>query len=158
MPLRTAGRDVKLIAALLTTAENEARALGDAEPGAEHVLLAALLIDDASARDAAGVSADRARQALVAVHAESLAAVGVTAPEFDAPLPPARGVYRSEVSTHEVFQRARELAKHSPSGLRSAHVLLAVAEREHGTAARVLTQLGLERASVIESAHRVLAD
>lgn len=157
MPLRTARADMRLIADLLTTAEAEARALGDPEPAAEHLLLAALLVDDTSARDALGIDAVAVRAAIVVVHADSLTAIGVTAPELDAALPPARGVYRSEVSTQEVFQRARKLARRSPSGLRSAHVLLAVAEREHGTVARVFARLGLQRASVAEAAERALA-
>ncbi len=168
MPLRTARHDIALIAALLTTAENEARALGDPEPGAEHLLVAALLVDDPSARDALevvpssrdapSVDAAAVRAAIDAVHAEALAAVSITVDEQPQPLPPSRGVYRSEVSTQEVFQQARQLARRSPTGLRSAHVLLAVAEREHGTAARVLQRPGLERASVIDAAHRALDD
>lgn len=157
MPLRTARRDLRLISELLTTAEIEARALGDPEPGAEHLLLAAVAGTDASARDSLGVDADAVRAALIAVHAESLASIGVVAPELDTALPPVSGVYRSQVSAQEVFQRARELSRRSPSGLRTAHVLLAVTEREHGTAARVLRRLGLERASVADAAMRVLA-
>ena len=156
MPLRTARHDIALITALLTTAEAEARALGDPAPGAEHLLLASLLVDDASAREASGVSADAVRAAISVVHVESLGAIGVTHAELDDSLPPGRGVYRSDVSAQEVFQEARRLARRSPRGLRSAHVLLAVAEREHGTAARVLTQLGLQRASVVDAARKVL--
>lgn len=156
MPLRTARHDIALIAALLTTAENEARALGDPEPGAEHLLLASVVVDDSSARDALGADGATVREAIVAVHAEGLATVSITVDAQAQPLPPSHGVYRSGVSTQEVFQRARRLARRSPSGLRSAHVLIAVAEREHGTAARVLRQLGRERASVIEAATAAL--
>ncbi len=169
MPLHTALADTRLIAALLTAAEAEARALGDAEPGAEHLLLASLLVDDSSGRDAltraaaasspAGAAADRAaldatavRTAIGAVHAASLTSVGVVAPELDSALPPARGVYRSEVSAQEVFQRARVLARRSPSGLRSAHIVLAAAEREHGTVARVLEHLSVDRAALVSAA------
>ncbi len=152
MPLRTARADVAFIAALLTTAEHEARGLGDPEPGAEHLLLASLLVDDSSAREALGVSADAVREAIRAVHAEALASISVAADDLTSPLPPARGVYRSEASARDVFQRARTLARRSPTGLRSAHVLLATAEREHGTAARVLRQVGVDRAAVIDAA------
>ena len=116
-----------LIAALLTTAETEARALGDSTPGAEHLLLASLLVEDASAREVAGVTADAVRAAISVVHAESLSAIGVTQPELAASLPPARGIHRSEVSA-----------------------------QEDGTATRVLSQLGLERESVVDAARRVL--
>ncbi len=157
MPLRTALQDSRLIAALLTTAEHEARALGDVEPAAEHLLLAAVLVDDPSAREAltllaATLDAGAVRTAIEAVHAASLAAVGVETPELDVAMPTARGVYRSEVSAQEVFQRARVLSRHSRTGLRSAHVLLAAAERERGTVARVLEHLGLEREAVVAAA------
>lgn len=154
MPLRTARHDIALISALLTTAETEARALGDSTPGAEHLLLASLLVDDPSAREALGVDAPTVREAISAHHADALASVAVTSDPLESPLPTARGVYRSEVSAREVFQRSRALARRSPTGLRSAHVLIAVAEREHGTAARVLRHLALDRDAVIESASR----
>lgn len=152
MPLATARHDVRLIAELLTTAESEARALGDPEPGAEHLLIASLLLDDASARTALGVEAPAARDALRAVHADALAAAAVDDLASDASLPRARGLYRSRVSTRDVFRRAKALARRSPSGFRSVHVLIALAEREHGTAARVLTHLGIERGALIVAA------
>lgn len=162
MSLRTAVADTRLIAALLTTAETEARALGDAEPGAEHLLLAALLVDDPSARDvlrqvAETVDAAAVRSAIGAVHAASLATVGVTAPDLDGALPPATGIYRSEVSAQEVFQRARVLSRGSRAGLLSAHVLLAAAEREHGTVARVLDHLGIDRAALVAAARAAVS-
>lgn len=162
MSLRTAVADTRLIAALLTTAETEARALGDGEPGAEHLLLAALLVDDPSARDtvhavAQAVDAAAVRAAIGAVHAASLTAVGVTAPDLDGTLPPATGIYRSEVSAQEVFRRARVLSRGSRRGLLSAHVLLAAAEREHGTVARVLDQLGVERTALVTAARAAVS-
>jgi len=156
MSLRTAAHDTRLIAALLTTAEAEARALGDPEPAAEHLLLAALLVDDPSAREAldtlGAVDAAAVRLAITAVHAASLAAVGVTAPDLDPALPAAGGIYRSEPSAQEVFQRARVLSRGSRSGLRSAHVLAAAVEREHGTVPRVLAHLGLDRGAALRAA------
>ncbi len=152
MPLRTARHDIQLIADLLTRAESEALALGDPEPGAEHLLVAALMLDDDSARTALGVDAPAARDALRTVHATALAAADVIDSSIPSALPPAHGVYRSRVSTQEVFQRAKSLAHRSPTGLRAAHVLIAIAEREHGTAARVLDQLGIDRGALIAAA------
>ncbi|MGZ8476106.1 MAG: Clp protease N-terminal domain-containing protein, partial [Candidatus Limnocylindria bacterium] len=43
---------MRTIKKLLTDAEVEARAMGEAEPGAEHLLLAALDLPDGSARRA----------------------------------------------------------------------------------------------------------
>ena len=99
-----------------------------------------------------GVEAPAARDALRAVHADALAAAAVDDSASDASLPRARGLYRSRASTRDVFRRAKTLARRSPSGLRSAHVLIALAEREHGTAARVLTHLGIERSALIAAA------
>lgn len=162
MSLRTAVADTRLIASLLTTAETEARALGDPEPGAEHLLLAALLVDDPAARDvvrqvAETVDAAALRSAIGAVHAASLAAVGVTAPDLDGALPPAAGLYRSEVSAQEVFQRARVLSRGSRAGLLAAHVLLAAAERDRGTVARVLDHLGIDRAALVAAAQSAVS-
>lgn len=162
MSLRTALSDTRLISALLTTAESEARAIADPEPGAEHLLLAALLVDDPSGRDAlarvaemsssAPVDASAVRRAIGAVHAASLASIGVAAPPPGRALAPAGGVYRSDASAQEVFQRARVLSRGSRTGLRSAHVLGAAAERDHGTVARVLEHLGVDRAALVEAA------
>jgi ATP-dependent Clp protease ATP-binding subunit ClpA len=152
VPLRTARHDIQLIADLLTRAESEALALGDPEPGAEHLLVAALMLDDDSARTALGVDAPAARDALRTVHATALAAADVIDSSTPSTLPPAQGLYRSRVSMQEVFQRAKSLAHRSPTGLRAAHVLIAIAEREHGTAARVLDQLGIDRGALIAAA------
>ncbi|MBX3098795.1 MAG: hypothetical protein KF761_04380 [Salinibacterium sp.] len=155
MPLRTALKDTKLIAALLTTAENEARTTGDAEPGAEHLLIASLVVDDDSARTALGIDAAAARRALADVHREALAALGIESDSTD-PLPAASGLYRAETSLQEALRRTGVIAKHSPTGLRSAHALIAVAEREHGTSARLLMRLGVDREQLIAAATAAL--
>lgn len=143
-------RDIRTINALLTEAERQAHSLGDAAPGAEHLVLAALMLDEGSARELLGVDATRFREALVSMHAAALGAVGVSASEEGPSPAPARpGVYRSEVSAQEVFQRARVLAKQDRrSGLTGAHVVRAAAEREYGTVPRVLAVLGIDRGSL----------
>lgn len=80
----------------------------------------------------------------MATHAAALEAVGVSpAQENLTPASARPGVYRSEVSAQEVFQRAKVLAKQDrPGGLKGSHIVRAAAEREHGTVARVLTRLG----------------
>lgn len=140
-------RDVHTIKTLLTEAERQALSLGDDAPGAEHLVLAALTLEDGSARELLGVDAARFREALVAMHAAALEAVGVPAFEEGLhPAPPRPGVYRSEVSAQEVFQRAKVLAKQDRrGGLKGAHIVRAAAERGHGTVARVLDRLGIDR-------------
>lgn len=147
MPLRTARADIQLITELLNRAEQEALSLGEAAPAAEHLLLAAVSLPDRSAATALGHGADDVRTAIEALHSQSLASVGITPPSrLDAPAT-APLVYDSTPTARDVFQRARLLAKKSPTGLRTAHVLLAVLEQRHGTAARVIDRLGVDRAS-----------
>ena len=140
-------RDMRTIKILLTEAEQQALSLGDTAPGAEHLVLAALLLEEDSARELMGVDATQFRQALVATHAAALETVGVSASEDGLSAAPAKpGVYRGEVSAQEVFQRARVLAKQDRrDGLRGSHIVRAAAEREHGTVARVLDRLGIDR-------------
>src|SRR5918998_924166 len=87
MKLRNPVRDVRTIKLLLEGAESEARAAGEAQPGAEHLLLAAIELPDGTARAAfaaAGADADALRPAIAAVHAGALRAVGVEPPAEDA--------------------------------------------------------------------------
>ena len=126
---------VATIAAPMTSADPEAAALGDQQPGAEHLLLAAAGLDDSTA--AIGVTPTSVRAAIVAVHAR---AFGVELPESTRPL---RGAYRSADSLKEVSQRTRVLSKGEP--LSALHVLRAAAERRHGTVALVIDELGIDR-------------
>lgn len=142
--------DIRTITALLTEAEKQATAMGERTPAAEHLVLAALSLDDPSARDFLGIDADQFRAAIGRVHAKALASVGVD-PALGK-LPPTAvgtGVYRSESSAQEVFQHARILAKGShPRGITPAHIVRAAAEHDRGTVARALTELGINPASL----------
>lgn len=156
MPLRTALSDVRLISDLLTTAEREAHAMGDSEASAEHLLIAAVSLPDTSALLALGHDANAVREALVGVHSESLASVGIAQPhDLDAQAPAPR-LYASSATAQSVFQRARILAKKSPTGLRTAHVLIAAAEQQHGTVARVFAHLGADVDAVVARARQEL--
>ncbi|MGZ8481108.1 MAG: Clp protease N-terminal domain-containing protein [Candidatus Limnocylindria bacterium] len=158
---------MRTIKKLLTDAEVEARAMGEAEPGAEHLLLAALDLPDGSARRAferLSVDPEALRPAIVDQQAEALVALGIDADRArslsaPAPLDPptGRGVYRSGVSAQEAFQAATRLAsRDGPFTLSGAHVVAAVAGMEHGTAARVLGVLGIDRAALAAAAEQEL--
>lgn len=154
--------DVRLISELLTTAEREARATGDEQPGAEHLLLAASVAGDDSARIALSrwdAAPDRIRAAIEAVHAQALAPLGVAGLPGAPIVAPPTGVYRSDANAQRVFTRAGELArKRRPKGLRTAHILLAVAELEEGTAPRVLRELGISPEALTEAANAALQE
>ncbi|MFF7244865.1 Clp protease N-terminal domain-containing protein [Embleya sp. NPDC008237] len=166
MGIRSAIHDMGAMKRLFTAAEEEARALGEESPGPEHLLLAALTLPDDSARTAlagsgAGAGIEDVRRALAETHAAALRSVGIDADALPAapPAPAPRGPYRATGSANEVFQRAVAIAKaERPGKLRTAHVLIAVAELEHGTAARVLRNLEIDRPTLIAAARASVRD
>lgn len=158
---------LRTIKELLTDAEIAARAMGEAEPGAEHLLLAALDLPDGSARRAferLEVDPDALRSAIVDQQAQALIALGFAADQarsLSAPTPldppTGKGIYRSAVSAQEAFQAAAALAaKDGPFSLVGAHVVAAVAGMEHGTAARVFEVLRVDRAELVAAAEQEL--
>lgn len=156
MWIKDAGANTRVIKVLLESAEDHARDLGDELPGPEHLLLAALGLDDDSARQALAsydVTPDAFREAIQRTHsaalggAESADAQGVTL---------RGGVYRSTDTLREAFQRAAKLSK-THGRFRAAHVVIAVAEMERGTAARALALLDVPPEGLVEAARRALA-
>ena len=164
MKLKNPVRDVRTIKRLLTGAEAEARQAGESVPGAEHLLLAALALPDGSARRAferLGADPNQLRAAIAAAHAEALRAVGIEPPNEDALDAEAgqdtkgpTGVFRSNASAQSAFRAAGQLARSEKSQLVGAHIVAAVAEMEHGTAARALTVMGIDRATLAAAAHQ----
>ena len=152
-------RDMRTIKQLLMRAEAVAHELGDAEPGAEHLLLASLDLPDGAAGrilGGFGIDGERLRDAIVGQHADALVVAGVDqavagaladAAPVDAPS--RAGPYRASASAQEAFQAAGELARSSKERFGSAHVVAAVAAMEHGVAARALARLGVDRAELL---------
>ena len=152
MGVINAVRDVRTIEQLLTGAEAAARRDGDEVPGPEHLLLAATTLSDGSAARAlarVGTDGRALRAAVEQVHAGALAPLVVGAdhgPDADAELQaPARGAFRSTPQAQRAFQRAVALSKATSGRLQGAHVVAAVCDLEHGTAARALRALGVDR-------------
>ncbi|WP_300007554.1 Clp protease N-terminal domain-containing protein [Pseudonocardia sp.] len=162
--LRRARADIATMNRLFPAAEQIARADGLERPGAEHLLMAALELDDPTASEAlreCGVTAGGLHEAVRAQHAAALEVVGIAVDDdaIDAALPPfapSRGPYRSEGSAQRAFRRAVALAKHGRSPLLSAHVLLAVIESRRGTVARALAGLGVDHDRLADVARREL--
>jgi ATP-dependent Clp protease ATP-binding subunit ClpA len=147
---------------LLEGAERLAQQSGDAQPGAEHLLLSALSLPDGTARRAferLGADPDDLQSAIAAQHADALQAVGIELGAGEAaPAPEARGVYLSTPSAQTAFRRAVELSKHpKPRRLLGAHVVAAVAEIERGTVARALRRMGVDREKLAAAARDELA-
>jgi ATP-dependent Clp protease ATP-binding subunit ClpA len=161
MGLRDAMADVRTIDELLTSAERHALALGDDVPGAEHLLLAAVGLDEDSARRTLvtfGVDLGALRAAVVAVHAEGLRAIGMTDEcGVAVPVRASGKLFRSTSTAQKVFQRAVELSKKtSPRVLRGGHVVLAICELRAGTVVRALDILGIDRREFAAAAGRCL--
>jgi ATP-dependent Clp protease ATP-binding subunit ClpA len=164
MKLMNPARDARVIKTLLEAAEAEAERAGEREPGAEHLLLAALDLPEGSARRAfaaVGADPDGLRAAIAGRHADALRAIGIEPPDDDdldaavAAAPPRRrpAAFKSTAPARAAFQRAAELSR-SVKGMRftGAHVVAAVAEQHRGTAARALTAMGIDRAALAAAA------
>ena len=159
-------RDMRTIKQLLTDAERVGRDMGEEEPGAEHLLLAAMGLPDGSASRALGslgIDADRLRAALLEEQADALVAVGVpreTAERLATPEPLGPDgtpiLYGAGPSAREAFRAAGELARSAKQRLAGAHVVAAVATIEKGTVARAIERLGVDRGQLADAAAREL--
>ena len=158
--------DMRTIKQLLTDAERIARELGEEEPGAEHLFLAAMDLPDGTAIRAlgtVGVDADRIRTALREEQAAALVSVGVPREAAEAmaiPEPLGAGapiLYGAGPSAREAFQAAGAMARSAKQRLAGAHVIAAVAETERGTRVRVLERMGVDRQRLADAARVELA-
>lgn len=165
MRIRRALQDVRTIRALLNGAEAEARRGGDDLPGPEHLLLSAIALPDGTARQAFtqfGVDSDDLRAAINNAHDQALTDVGVAVPTDNGPdlppLPPPSGPYRLTAPGQQVFQQAVALSKATRRpGLWGGHVVVAVCEQEHGTVARALRVLGVDRGALAAASREQIA-
>jgi ATP-dependent Clp protease ATP-binding subunit ClpA len=153
--------DIRFMQSLFPAAEAEAASMGEEEPGAEHLVLAALDFQEGSARrvfERVGGDPDRFRAALVEHREEALRSVGVDGAWADGgePLLPPPGrpstVYRSAPSAREVFPKVVTLVKRDKSRLSGAYVLLAVSQSEHGNTAGALARMGIDRDEIARAA------
>ncbi|HOF64145.1 MAG TPA: Clp protease N-terminal domain-containing protein [Dermatophilaceae bacterium] len=162
--LRRARADVALMGTVLPAAEHLAQADGIPEPGAEHLLLAALDLPDGYARrafSAVGCDVTTLPRVLRQGHDEALRAIGLRADDeaIGAAMPPpgdASGPLRAQGSLQVAFARAVSLAKADGLPVSSGHLLLAVIEPDHGTVVRALTRLGIDRASLTRETRSLL--
>lgn len=142
--------EMATIKEVLTSAESLAYEMGDKEPGSEHLLLAAIDMADGLARrtfEQVGADPDGFATAIVRQHEAALAAAGIeSAPKPPTHIPASdRKPMNLGPSARSAFQRATKLVKEfRPAPFGSAHVVIAVAEQEQGTAVRALTGMGID--------------
>lgn len=144
--------------ALLEAAERESAAMGEAEPGAEHVAVAALTMPDRTAADTLaelGADAAQLREAIEQVHAEALAGVGINHGQPPTPIPTSRGIYRAKGSTRDLLTATAAARKAlRDRHFTSAHVLIGACELQRGTLPQALQRLGLDLDALRAAAER----
>ena len=163
MPTTRPFAEFRTIRALLEGAERLARDSGEELPGAEHLLLSAMDLPDGTARRAferLGADPRGLPAAIAAQHAAALRAVGVDGDRvatLHEPVPPARRTFNATPSAQAAFRRAVELsATPRPRRLLGAHVVAAICEMEHGSAARAVRRMGIERELLAAAAREEL--
>jgi ATP-dependent Clp protease ATP-binding subunit ClpA len=146
--------DMATMRSLLEAAERESTAMGEVEPGAEHVVLAALGLPDGSAREAVaelGADAASLRRAISEVHVQALGVLGIdqVPAALPTPRPTGRGLYRAKGSTRDLLKATAE-AKRALGARQfvTAHVLVGAATLERGTLPMALARLGIEPAEL----------
>jgi ATP-dependent Clp protease ATP-binding subunit ClpA len=150
-------QSMRTLSRLCTGAEAHARASGQAAPGSEHFLLAAIDLPDGSARralESVGVAPAAVRDAIEQQYRDALRSVGLdaTLPQAPALAPPAPGLYRAQPSGQEVMQTLARSRKSQGGPLLGAHVVAAVATMPHGVAARTLRAMGIDADQLVAAA------
>lgn len=150
---------MKALKTLVLDAEAAAQRLGDASTGAEHLLIAALADPDGSASRAfarAGIDPSAYSGAVEAAHDAALHNLGL------APVDPAtlgagtRGPKKLSESAAHVLRSASTMSKTVRPKALGAQVVVAVTELEHGTAARALRVLDVDRGELASAARAEL--
>jgi ATP-dependent Clp protease ATP-binding subunit ClpA len=149
--LKQRWKDSRTIMALSLDAERRALQAGQQHPGAEHYTLAALDLEDGSARrvfQRLGADPEAYRLALADRHAAALSTLGIDAEPLQQAAPPspakAATLFDAQPSGQALMQSLPELQRRLPAPLCGAHVLLAAAAMTHSAAGRALKVLGIE--------------
>ena len=154
-------QDIRIMNELFPAADAIARADGEEDAGAEHLLIAAFELDSGSARrcfERVGADPEDFRGAVRAQHAEAMRAVGMRPLNDDIldqhlPEPVLEpGIHRGSPSGHEMFRRVVKLVRAERSQLYGAYFVLVAAQTEHGTTARALRHMGIDTSALATAA------
>lgn len=164
--LRQRVRDIGTLETLFKSAERHANAEGQTEPGAEHLVMAALEMHDGTARRALErfrLGPVEFRDAVARQYAEALRSVGIetspVAPIYgSSPVPTAKGVYKAQPSAQDLVYNLTSVKPFSSSApLLGADVLVAATAGRHTVAVRALRALGLDPEALAEAARAEVA-
>jgi ATP-dependent Clp protease ATP-binding subunit ClpA len=159
-------RDAGTLQKLLEAAERHANENGQTEPGAEHLLLAALEMPDGTARrsfERLGASPAGFREAIARQYAEALRTVGMgfSGAELstaDVPVQPTKGIYKAKASAQTLMRELTEMKPFNTAlPLLGADILVAATASEHTIALRALRAMGVDPAALAASAKAEIA-
>ncbi|MFS2002340.1 Clp protease N-terminal domain-containing protein [Duganella sp. CT11-25] len=161
--LKQRWKDTRTIMALSLDAERRALQAGQQHPGAEHYTLAALDLEDGSARrvfERIGADPEAYRAALAERHAAALSTLGIDAESLQQaePSSPANAstLFDAQPSGQALMQSLPELQRRLPAPLCGAHVLLAAAAMTHSAAGRALKTIHIEPQALSRAAEEEL--
>lgn len=138
----------RTLTSLCEAAEAEARREGQAEPGAEHFVLAALSLPDGKAArvfEALGLTDAMLREAIARQYRDPLHALGISGGPASEPLAEVteNSLYRAAPSGQALVQA---LGRGRHKALTSDLVLVTAAEQSEGVLPRALAVVGLDPA------------
>lgn len=148
-------------------AQKAASADGIEAAGAEHLVIAALDLDDGSARrvfETVGADPDAFRTAVRAQHHDALAVVGMGGLDDSAldghlpeQSPPDAASVETSASAHKLFRGVVKQVRKDRSQLYGAYFVLAAAESQRGTAIRAIRHMGIDPAALAQAARAEIA-
>ena len=160
-------RDAGTLQTLFASAERHANEEGQTEPGAEHLVMAALEMPDGTASKAferVGAKPARFRDAVAQQYVEALRSVGIetssAAPIRDAqPVPATKGaVYTAHPSVQALMQTLTSDRPFTASPpLLGADILIAATAGQHTIAVRALRAMGVDPAALAAAARAEIA-
>lgn len=154
-------KDVGTISALCQGAETHARQNGEEKPGAEHFLLAAIDLDDGTAKrifQKFGVNSNAINNAIKKQYADALINVGIDPSAFNSGNPdtevnpPQHRLYQGKPSVQSMMQELAALRrKDKDTPLLGAHVLQVLASHEVDVVARTLNVLNISKKDLLSA-------
>ena len=159
-------RDAGTLRTLFEAAERLANEEGHKEPGAEHLVMAALEMPDGTAGRAferIGARHAAFREAVSQQYLEALRNMGVESSAVDSlndpeVITPRKGVFKAQASAQALMQKLTETKPFANAlPLLSADILLAATDGEHTITMRALRVMGVDRTALIEALRAEIA-
>jgi Clp amino terminal domain, pathogenicity island component len=155
-------RDMGRLKTLFGEAEALANAEGQSEPGAEHLVVAALLLpeDDSARRVFArfGAAPTNFQTAVERQYADALNKIGIESTPvsdqgFSATVSRKNGLYRAKESMRDLLDAVTDNKKLNPDApFMAAEIILGATTMQFGVVARALAKMGLDRAELAAAA------